>query len=92
MPAPMLKSFRLDAKLAIRLEAVSRLTGKPDSALIREAVAAHCDAILAGPLRQRLADVIGQHEGRAPVARRSEAAFTEALGAAGRRPRPRKRR
>lgn len=54
-----MKSVRLDAEMEERLNEAARITGKPVSALIREAIEQRCEDILSRRLDHRLADVIG---------------------------------
>ena len=53
------KSVRLGRSLELRLAEAARITGKPASRLIREAVEERCDALLKNRLDIRLADFIG---------------------------------
>ena len=54
-----MKSVRLDPLLEARLRQAADLTGQPESAIIRQAIQDHCDAILTRQADKRLADVIG---------------------------------
>jgi len=55
----MIKSVRLDPSLGARLKEASRLTGEPESRIIRAAIAAECERLLGDRLDLRLADMIG---------------------------------
>jgi predicted DNA-binding protein len=81
----MPRSFRLDPSLERRLREVAARQARPVSAVVREAVARHCDELLDADVGARLADVIGavrSEGGRAPHSGR---AFKEALAARARR-------
>jgi predicted transcriptional regulator len=79
------KSFRIDPQLERRLEEVARREAVPVSAVVREAIARHCDAVLGTDPRARLADVIGAVRSKGGRARRTGRAFKEALAARARR-------
>jgi predicted DNA-binding protein len=53
------KSVRLDGNLEARLEAASRLLGKSQSDVIREAVGRYCDSVSEDRLDLKLAPYIG---------------------------------
>ncbi len=55
-----MKTVRLDAPLEARLDKAVRLTGKPASQIIRDALEAHCNRLFKKEsLRERWADMIG---------------------------------
>ncbi|HEY3999871.1 MAG TPA: ribbon-helix-helix protein, CopG family [Candidatus Xenobia bacterium] len=81
----MARSFRLDPGLEKRLEEVARVQGIPVSALIREAVARHCDEVADHSLRVDLADVIGSIETKGGRAKQTGNAFRKLLKGAHRR-------
>ena len=75
----MVRSVRLDPALERRLAAAAKLTGQPVSAVIREAVAHHCDAVLRRDAQAELADVIGVVDVKSDAARDTGAAFKKLL-------------
>jgi Ribbon-helix-helix protein, copG family len=75
------RSVRLDAGLEARLQEAARVTGKPISTLIRDALEAYCDALLKDRPACRLADVIGVVQSTGGRARRTGKAFRETLQA-----------
>lgn len=76
-----MRSVRLDETLEARLEEVARLSGKPVSAIIRQAIEEHCEHILQQRLDTRLSDVVGVVNSTGGRARRSGKAFAESLQA-----------
>ena len=54
-----MKSVRLDADLADKLERAARARSMSQSEFIREALARRCEEVLGGSLAERLAPVIG---------------------------------
>jgi predicted transcriptional regulator len=81
----MPKSFRIDPGLERRLQEVAEREAVPVSAVVREAIARHCDEVLGTDLRASLADVIGAVQSDGGRARRTGRAFTDALAARARR-------
>lgn len=81
----MPRSFRLDPGLERRLREVAARQAMPVSAVVREAVARHCDELLAADAGARLADVIGAVRSEGGRAAESGRAFKEALAARARR-------
>ena len=81
----MPKSFRIDPWLECRLREVAKREAVPASAVVREAIARHCDSVLGKDLRASLADVIGAVQSNGGRARRTGRAFKDALAARGRR-------
>lgn len=59
----MPRSFRIDPVLERRLRQVAEREGVPVSAVVREAIERHCDAVLGTSLREHLAYAIGAVEG-----------------------------
>jgi hypothetical protein len=76
-----MRSVRLDAVLEARLQEAARVTGKPISTLIRDALEAYCDELLKDRPECRLADVIGVVRSTGGRARRTGKAFLETLQA-----------
>jgi hypothetical protein len=74
-----MKSVRLDAALEMKLREAARLEGISESALIRQAIEQHCDAVLSNRADLRLADVIGKVNLGGGVAERTGEAFAELL-------------
>jgi predicted transcriptional regulator len=81
----MPKSFRIDPGLERRLQEVAEREAVPVSAVVREAIARHCDEVLGTDLRASLVDVIGAVQSEGGRARRTGRAFTDALAARARR-------
>ena len=81
----MPRSFRIDPGLERRLREVAAREAVPISAVVREAIARHCDEVLSTDLRARLADVIGAVRSDGGRAGRTGRAFKAALTARGRR-------
>ena len=54
-----MKTVRLGDDLERRLGQAARISGQPESQIIRDAVRAHCDELLGQRLRDQLEDVIG---------------------------------
>jgi predicted transcriptional regulator len=77
----MPKSFRIDPSLERRLQEVAEREAVPVSAVVREAIARHCDEVLGTDLRASLADVIGAVQSEGGRARRTGRAFADALAA-----------
>lgn len=75
----MSKSFRLDAALEKRLDALARARGVSVSSLIREAVVRQCEESEGQSLRLSLADVLGSVDSSGGRARRTGRAFQELL-------------
>lgn len=61
----MPRSVRIGPDLEKRLSEVAKREGVPVSAVVREAIEKHCDAVLGTGTRERLSYVIGAAEGRA---------------------------
>ncbi len=80
-----MRSVRLGDELDRRLEESARLTGEPVSELIRDAVRAHCDAILGARLSTRLSDVVGKVASGGGSSRRTGRQFAELLKGRARR-------
>ena len=78
-----MKSVRLDAELAAKLERAASALATSQSQFIRDALARRCDEVLGTTLAERLACAIGMVKSSGGRAARSGAAFREAL--AGRR-------
>lgn len=82
----MPRSFRIDPNLEKRLVEVAEREAVPVSAVVREAITRHCDAVLGEDARSRLADIIGVVESDGGgQAERSGQAFKKALMARRRR-------
>ncbi len=81
----MPKSFRIDPGLERRLLEVAEREAVPVSAVVREAIARHCDQVLGKDLRASLADVIGAVQSDGGRARRTGRKFKDALTARARR-------
>ena len=81
----MPRSFRIDPSLERRLREIAAREAVPVSAVVREAIARHCDEVLGRDLRARLADVIGVVQSDGGRARRTGRAFKDALAARARR-------
>ena len=77
----MPRSFRIDLSLERRLREVAAREAVPVSAVVREAIARHCDEVLGADLPARLADVIGVVQSDGGRARRTGRAFKDALAA-----------
>ena len=76
----MPRSFRIDPDLERRLCAVAEREGVSVSAVVREAIERHCDAVLGTSLLEQMADVIGAVEGNGEdVSSRTGEAFTDLL-------------
>lgn len=76
----MPRSFRIDPALERRLCEVAEREGVPVSAVVREAIEKHCDAVLGKSLLEELSDYIGIGEGASDdVSRRTGEAFTDLL-------------
>ncbi len=74
-----MKSVRLDADLAAKLERAARAMATSQSEFIRDALARRCAEVLDGSLAGRLEPVIGIVNSSGGRASRSGAAFREAL-------------
>ena len=59
----MPRSFRIDPVLERRLCEVAEREGVPVSAVVREAIERHCNAVLGTSLLEEMADIIGVVEG-----------------------------
>ncbi len=81
----MPKSFRIDPALERRLQQVAHNECVSMSAVVREAIARHCDEVLGKDLRGSLADVIGAVQSDGGRARRTGRSFKDALTARARR-------
>lgn len=77
----MPRSFRIDEHLERRLQEVAERRAVPVSAVVREAIARHCDDVLGHNPAAALADVIGAVESEGGRARRTGRAYKEALAA-----------
>jgi hypothetical protein len=76
----MPRSFRIDPELERRLCEVAEREGVPVSAVVREAIEKHCDAVLGTSLLDLMADYIGVGEGTGvDLASRTGEAFTDLL-------------
>jgi hypothetical protein len=76
----MPRSFRIDPELERRLCQVAEREGVPVSAVVREAIQKHCDAVLGTDTREQLAYFIGVGEGSGEdLARRTGEAFADLL-------------
>jgi hypothetical protein len=76
----MTRSFRIDPALERRLCEVAAREGVPVSAVVREAIERHCDAVLGTSLLDLMSDYIGIGEGTGEdLASRTGEAFTELL-------------
>jgi predicted DNA-binding protein len=74
------RSFRIDLILERRLCEVAEREGVPVSAVVREAIERHCDAVLGTSLLEEMADYIGVAEGDgSDYSRRTGEAFTDLL-------------
>jgi len=74
------RSFRIDPVLERRLCEVAEREGVPVSAVVREAIEKHCDAVLGTSLLEEMADYIGAFDsGVGGVAERTGEAFKELL-------------
>ena len=80
------KSLRLDAQLEARLQRAAAVRGESVSEFIRRAAADRADAVLTAVPATDFDDVLGVIHGGGGRARRTGAAFAEAL--ADRTPRP----
>ena len=54
-----MKTVSLGADLERRLEQAARISGQPESQIVRDAVRGRCDELLGKRLRDQLDDVIG---------------------------------
>lgn len=76
----MPRSFRIDPVLEKRLCEVAKREGVPVSAVVREAIEKHCDAVLGTSLLDLMADYIGAIEGTdEDLSSRTGEAFTDML-------------
>ena len=76
----MPRSFRIDPVLERRLCQVAEREGVPVSAVVREAIEKHCDAVLGTSLLDLMADYIGIGEGSGEdLSSRTGEAFTDLL-------------
>ena len=77
----MPRSFRIDPALERRLCQVAEREGVPVSAVVREAIEKHCDAVLGKPsLLEEMADYIGAFEGTGEdLSSRTGEAFADLL-------------
>lgn len=78
-----MRSVRLDEELESRLAEAARVTRKPVSEIIREAIRRQCDDVLGRRPDRALADVIGTVSGGRQIldSRRTGRAFTRLLTA-----------
>jgi predicted transcriptional regulator len=74
-----MRSVRLDEALEARLEEAALISGKPVSAIIRQAIEERCESILGQRLAHRLRDVAGLVRSKGGRARRTGKAFRESL-------------
>jgi predicted transcriptional regulator len=74
-----MRSVRLDEALEARLEEAALISGKPVSAIIRQAIEERCESILGQRLAHRLRDVAGLVCSKGGRARRTGKAFRESL-------------
>jgi hypothetical protein len=74
-----MKSVRFDVELEARLDEAVRLTGRPASTIIRDAVRRRCDELLSRRLRRRLADVVGAVNSGGGKSRRTGKTFAALL-------------
>src|SRR5437588_11753607 len=80
MRCRMPRSFRIDPDLERRLCAVAEREGVSVSAVVREAIEKHCDAVLGTSLLEEMADIIGVAEGNGEdLSSRTGRAFTDLL-------------
>lgn len=76
----MPRSFRIDPELERRLCEVAKRENVPVSAVVREAIERHCDAVLGTSLLEELADFIGVAAGDGvDRSSRTGQAFTDLL-------------
>ena len=76
----MPRSFRIDPELERRLCQVAEREGVPVSAVVREAIEKHCDAVLGTSLLDVMGDYIGIGEGSGEdLSSRTGEAFTDLL-------------
>jgi predicted transcriptional regulator len=75
----MPRSFRLDPALEERLSEVARREGTTVSAVVREAITRHCDAVLGADPWAPFADLVGVIHSGGGRARRTGEAFKELL-------------
>ncbi len=76
----MPRSFRIDPVLERRLCEVAEREGVPVSAVVREAIERHCNAVLGTSLLDEMADYIGVGDsGVGGLAERTGEAFTDLL-------------
>ena len=80
-----MRSVRLDQALESRLEQAAQLSGEPVSNIIRQAIEAHCEAILGQRLADRLRDVTGTVRSNGGRARLTGVAFGAHLAKVGKR-------
>ena len=76
-----MKSVRLDPALEAQLDEAARISGRPVSNIIREAIEERCRHILGEQLAPRLADVTGIVHSAGGRARESGKAFATRLKA-----------
>jgi len=74
-----MRSVRLNEALDARLAEAARVTGKPVSDIIRQAIEERCEAILGSSLAHRLRDVTGIVRSRGGRARDTGKAFHAVL-------------
>ncbi|HET6629992.1 MAG TPA: hypothetical protein VFG91_09480 [Woeseiaceae bacterium] len=74
-----MKTVRLGDELEECLETAARVTGEPESKIIRDAVREHCNDLLQHRLRDRLANVIGVVSSNGGDSRRTGRQMTELL-------------
>lgn len=77
-----MRSLRLEPELDDKVRRAAAVNGESVSELLRRAAAARAEATLAGRPSERFAEVIGEVHGGGGRARRTGAAFTEALASA----------
>ena len=76
----MPRSFRIDPVLERRLCEVAEREGVPVSAVVREAIERHCDAVLGTSLLEEMAEYVGAFDsGVGGVAERTGEAFKDLL-------------
>jgi predicted transcriptional regulator len=74
-----MRSVRLGDNLEERLQEAARISGKPASRIIREAVAEYCEGVLGQRLDRRLGDVVGSVESDGGRAHDTGTAFRRLL-------------
>jgi hypothetical protein len=79
-----MKTLRMDADLEGRLQRAAAATGETMSAFIRQAAAQRADTVLRDDGNEGFSDVLGAIHGGGGRARRTGAAFAEALADTGR--------